>query len=38
MTIEAWEGVTPTHRVSGFEPNAAGETLRVPHEASFGPG
>ena len=38
MTIETLEGVTPTHRVSGFEPKAAGETLRAPHEASFGTG
>lgn len=37
MTIETLEGV-PTHRLSGFEPKAAGETMRVPHEASFGTG
>ena len=37
MTVEAFEGVTPTQRVSGFEPKTAGETLRVP-EVSLGPG
>ena len=38
MTIETLEGVTPTHRLSRFEPKTAGETLRVRHDASFGPG